>query len=321
MKKKYKILTGVLVSVAVCVGAVVVSLVVLKRNACPKTCDNRCGITCGDNPKCTGTHCDDPLASCVDGVCVLKHSCAPDGTCVPDPQGTFDGPTCTCFSVNALGNCELTGDGGQYSSQDACEARDSNFQCIPGTGTCERVVGSTTGWETEAECRCMTCSDAFVCTPSGEVNPANGVTAEECLECGLWQCDNGACVQSASGGKWQQAEDCGCGLCEGGECVATESGGAYTTVSECVSDGAAICKDPTLGWSCDEVAGNPETCSQMVGGSAQTLDACRCWTCAGTPPGPASLCIHDASNTGDYQTHQQCFESEDDKCGWKYMCA
>ena len=321
MKKKYKILTGVSVSVVVAVVAVVVPLMVMKRNACPAWCDTRCGVTCVDNPKCTGTQCDDPLASCVEGVCLLKHSCSPQGACVPDPNGPFDGETCTCYSVNSANDCEVVGNGGTYTSQTSCEARDSNFQCVPGTGSCERVVGSTTGWESESDCKCFKCSEQFTCVASDQIHPPDGVDSTTCLECGLWQCDNGTCVQSATGGKWEDPAECGCGLCEGGECVATESGGAYPNVSDCVLDDASMCKDVTLGWSCDESAGNPQTCRQKLGGSAPTLEDCRCWTCAGTPPGPLSECMHDASNTGTYKTHQECFENEEDKCGWKYMCA
>ena len=325
MKKKYKIITvAVVVSVVVVAVSVTVPLLVLEKKHCPETCSMTCGVTCMDNPRCVGTACDDPSAVCDNGICVVKHSCSPSGECVPDPNGPFKGNTCTCFSVSSVGDeCVLAGNEGEYKSVTACEARDSDYQCVPGTGTCERVIGSTTGWKSEEDCKCFECNSELTCVPSLGVNSPTATDGEGCLACGLWKCtEGGGCAQAATGGNWEKEEQCACGLCgEDGSCLPTESGGAYRTVSECEMDDGAMCKDPTLGWACDTLAGNEETCRQALGGSAATLEDCNCWTCAGTPPGPTSLCVFDAGNTGEFDTHSECLFDDEKKCGWKYMCA
>jgi hypothetical protein len=322
MLTKYKIIISV-VAASVVATSIVVPILVLKEK-CPESCTTQCGLSCVDNPKCVGKTCDDPNATCKDGVCVVKHSCTPSGECVPDPNGPFDGETCTCYSVSGVdGSCVLAGDEGTYKSVTACEARDSDFNCVPGTGMCERVLGSTTGWKSEEECKCFECNSGesgMSCVPSSGITGQIG--GEECLECGLWKCtDEGGCVQTATGGNWEQEENCACGLCKDGLCEPAESGGAYRTVSDCETDGASMCKDPNLGWACNANAGNIESCKQTLGGSAASLEDCRCWTCAGNTPGPLSECVMDFSNTGNYATHEDCFMDEIDKCGWKYMCA
>ena len=261
---------------------------------------------------------------------VVKHSCSPTGECVPDPDGPFDGPTCTCVGVSTSDVCSLVGDSGKFATMRSCEARDADFQCVPGTGACERVLGANTGWKGEGECECFECvyiaadkpntPHDLTCVPTQEVHPLDGTDGEGCLECGLWKCTDGKCEQSATGGLWKDEEDCSCGLCgENGECEATAYGGAYKSVSACIEDDAARCNED-LGWACSESAGNAETCHQVEGGAAATLEDCRCWTCAGTTPGPTSECVLDLSNTGDYRTEEECFANVEDKCGWKYAC-
>jgi hypothetical protein len=139
-----------------------------------------------------------------------------------------------------------------------------------------------------------------------------------CVDCKKWKCESGECVQGA-GGIWDSRAQCSCGVCRDGACVAAESGGAYPSVSACEADGAAVCRDDTLGWACHPDAGNAERCVQTPGGEFASLEECSCWTCTGTPPGPASLCVFDAGG-GEYDTHQECFEDDTTKCGWKYMC-
>jgi len=140
-------------------------------------------------------------------------------------------------------------------------------------------------------------------------------TGEECR----WACKSGECVEvNEDEGTWDREEDCRCGLCgDDGKCKETSSGGAYKSVSECKKDGASKCNSE-LGWGCDPQSGNDQTCSQVTGGASKTLDECRCWTCAGDPPGPRSLCVHDSR--GKYATKESCFADETDKCGWKYAC-
>jgi hypothetical protein len=331
MKTNAKIAISVS-SVVVAIIITVVLLVVLRKPNCD-ACSMMCGVSCRGKPKCRGTRCDDPDAVCVDGSCVLRHSCSDTGECVPDPNGPFVGNTCKCFSVveptacepgtecaqmaRTTGSCELVGNDGDYATRKACEARDADFECVPGTGTCERVLGSTTGWKSEDACKCFECKD-MTCTPTS--NPVGEIDGVTCGECGMWKCESGECVQTKTGGTWVDRSHCRCGGCVDGECVAMDSGGAYVSVSECRSDGAKVCKDPTLGWGCNQLAGNEQMCAQVPGGGASSLDACSCWTCAGTPPGPSSMCTFDASGGGKYDTYQECFDNETDKCGWKYMC-
>lgn len=320
MKTALKIGIGVSVTVAVA-GATAASVILTRKRGCPESCSQLCGVTCDKDPKCVGSVCEDPDATCTDGVCVTKHSCSPTGECVPDPNGPFDGPTCTCVDFNTTSSlCAVVGDTGKFASVKSCEAREADFQCIPGTGTCERVLGSTTGWKSEEECRCFECTQDLTCVPTQEINPVGGTDGVGCLECGMWKCTDGECTQSVSGGVWKTEDECGCAVCASGACEAATGGGAYKSVSACEADGAALCTEPTLGWACSESAGNPEACSQVIGGSAATLKDCRCWTCAGTPPGPSSECVLDHRNTGDYQTHEECFMNEENKCGWKYQC-
>lgn len=139
-------------------------------------------------------------------------------------------------------------------------------------------------------------------------------------ESGAWACDDGACVSVAKGtGTWDNEDDCRCGMCVDGECKPTDSGGAYKSVEECEKDDASRCT-PELGWGCVETAGNPQSCAQVVGGEAKSFDECRCWTCAGKPPGPQSGCMFDARGGAKYATRESCFMNEEDKCGWKYAC-
>lgn len=327
--------TGIKIAIAVSVVVVttgVVLLVVLRKPGCGE-CSMVCGISCASNPKCTGTLCDDPNAVCIDGVCVVKHACDSTGKCVPDPDGPFHGDTCTCFGAptcdgtdvecqnmarNAVAACTVVGNSGEFRSKQACDARFSDFQCVPGTGTCERVLESTTGWKTEAECKCFECNN-MTCVPSQETKPENGIDGDGCAECGRWKCEDGECVQTETGGIWEDAAHCRCGLCQDGGCVATDAGGAYPSVSACQADGAKICSDASLGWGCNQTAGNAKLCVQTLGGGSPSLEECSCWTCAGEPPGPLSGCVFNAGG-GKYDTHQECFEDETDKCGWKYMC-
>ena len=137
---------------------------------------------------------------------------------------------------------------------------------------------------------------------------------------GGWKCQDGACVPVPSGtGTWENEEDCRCGMCVDGECKPTDSGGAYKSVKECEKDDASLCT-PELGWGCVENAGNPQNCAQVMEASAKSLDECRCWTCAGKPPGPQSVCMFDARGGAKYATRESCFMNEEDKCGWKYAC-
>ena len=317
MKPQIKILLSVSIPLATVVAAVTTWLILRKPNC--DECSMLCGVTCESNPRCKGTKCDNPDATCKDGMCVVKHSCSPTGECVPDPSGPFDGKTCTCFSLKNE-QCVPIGNEGEFKTKQACEARDSNFACVPGTGTCERTLGSTTGWETESECKCFECGQDMKCVPSQDTQPVDGVDGIGCLECGRWKCDGGECVQSKTGGVWETPENCRCGMCSDGECVASESGGAYTSVSACLEDDARVCKHPNLGWSCNQQAGNEQGCAQSIDGTAATLDDCRCWSCAGKSPGPQSICTFDARNKGKYTTFNKCRLDEEDKCGWKYMC-
>jgi hypothetical protein len=315
MKRKVKI--AIAVSVPLACAGLGAALLLLRKRGC-KGCSMACGLSCADNPKCKGTKCDDPLAVCVNDHCSIRHSCSSTGACVRDPDGPFLGPTCKCFSVDN-DECVMVGNTGEFTNARQCDARDADFQCVPGTGACERVAGSTTGWRTEEECACFQCKD-FTCAPTHEVDPSNGIDGVTCGECGLWACDGGDCVQTEIGGTWDDASKCRCGLCQGDTCVATTSGGAYATVSACEADQASKCKDPALGWGCDKSAGNDELCGQTLGGSSDTLDACLCWTCAGTPPGPSSGCTFNARGDGPYDTFQDCLHDETEKCGWKYKC-
>lgn len=311
MKTPVKLAIGISVPVAIIAGGLL--LLLLKPNC--DSCSMMCGVSCKGKRKCKGTKCDDPAARCTDGVCVVKHSCSATGECVPDPDGAFHGKTCTCFGLRE-GECSLVGDTGDYTLRD-CVARDSDFQCAPGTGTCERALGATTGWKTAADCKCFEC-EAMTCVPSA--NPAGGIDGVTCGQCGLWGCDAGECVQKETGGAWEQSAQCRCGLCRDGACAPTDAGGAYASVSACQADGAAICKDPGLGWGCNSLAGNEETCAQVLGGGSPSLEECSCWTCAGEPPGPLSACTFDAAGGGSYDSFQDCFEDGTEKCGWKYMC-
>ena len=313
MKTKLKIIISV-VSVVAAVTTAVVLFIVLRQPACGEC---RCGTSCGSNPKCRGTQCDNPDAVCTDGVCVVNHTCTPTGECVPDPSGPFKGNTCTCFSPSADNTCTPVGNSGRFTSKSTCGARDSDFECVPGTGTCERVLGSTTGWRTPDECKCFKCVD-LTCVPAPDTHPSNidGVT---CGECGMWKCEGGECVQTETGGLWKDSRYCRCGLCVDGGCVPTSSGGAYPSVSACESDGAKMCQEPALGWGCNRMAGNPKSCVQTPGGSFPSLDECSCWTCAGTPPGPGSECVFNPRG-GEYSTHQECVHDDTEKCGWKYLC-
>lgn len=72
MLTKYKIIISV-VAASVVATSIVVPILVLKEK-CPESCTTQCGLSCVDNPKCVGKTCDDPNATCKDGVCVVKHS-------------------------------------------------------------------------------------------------------------------------------------------------------------------------------------------------------------------------------------------------------
>ena len=337
MKPKIKI--AISLSVVLACAAIATTTGVLlsattkkkKDESCtPECADQLCGRTCvGESPSCTGTRCEDPAATCENGLCLKQHSCSPEGACVLDPNGIYRGDTCKCFDVFASGEtgeevCELVGDGGVFKTETSCQARNADFQCVPGTGTCERVLGASTGWRFDTDCACFECpQDTLACVPTQSINPGEaGIDAEACDDCGTWKCDGGACVQvrNGEGGVWEESADCACGACVDGACAASEGGGIYTTVAACETDGGAMCTNPNLGWACSVDAGNGQACEQVIGGTAATLEDCRCWTCAGTPPGPTSGCVVDYSNAGEYPSFDDCLLDEDRMCGWKYEC-
>ena len=338
MKPKIKIVVSVAGVLSAAAIATTLGILLAPKNnkkgggACAEACaEQLCGTVCdGDDPGCVGTRCEDPAATCYDGVCLKNYSCSPDGACVLDPDGVFRGDTCKCFAVAVNHDtgeqvCEVVGDEkGVYKSSAACEARNADFQCVPGTGTCERVLGASTGWRFETDCACFECNN-LACVPTQSTNPGEaGIDEEACAECGLWKCDDGgACVQvrNGEGGVWKEPADCACGACVDGGCAPSEGGGIYTTVAACEADGGSQCSNPALGWACSSNAGNPQACEQVIGGTAATLEDCRCWTCAGTPPGPTSGCVVDYTNAGEYASGDDCLLDEERKCGWRYGCA
>ena len=318
--KKTKLIVGITVGLALAAAASTAGVLLSRR---PDSCESAhlpCGTTAADDPNCAGTVCEDPDAVCTDLGCVIDHACDETGACVPTPGGPYRGATCSCVGL-MNDACTVVGDGGAYKSVTACAARAADYQCVPGTGTCERVLGATTGWRTPSQCRCFECTPGMECVPSLEAHPEDGVDGAGCAECGRYGCADGTCVRKRVGGSWDDPDDCACGLCEGGECVATDGGGMYKTVAACEADGASMCQNSSLGWACASDAGNAQTCKQVVGGTASSLDDCRCWSCDGAPPGPASECVLDSTNSGQYSTFDECLMDESAKCGWKYGCA
>ena len=311
-------------------------LAILLPRRCKGVCADdvlACGTTCETNPKCVGKVCEDPDALCEGGECVVRHKCTSTGACVPDPNGPFIGPTCTCFAAvpppqcgpacDTADVCMVVGDSGAFATEQTCLARDADFACVPGEGRCERTLGATTGWQNEEECACFECPpNALTCVPTPYTHPTDSIDGEGCLACGRWGCDpNGECVQSVTGGTWDDAAHCSCGLCESGACVPAQTGGgAYASVSECEADSGTRCAAPTLGWSCDAHAGNTQLCRQTVDGGASSVNDCRCWTCTGDWPGPGSGCNYDEANGGEFNTYQSCFDDASKMCGWLYQC-
>ena len=317
---KTKLVVGITVGVVLAAAATTAGVVLAKKRRDSPCAHLPCGTSSGDDPECVGTTCDDPDAVCTDQGCVIDHACDETGACVPTPGGPYRGATCSCVGL-MNGACAVVGDGGAFRSADACEARNSDYQCVPGTGTCERVLGANTGWRSPSQCRCFQCTPDATCVPSQETQPEDGIDGDGCAECGRYGCVDGTCVRARTGGSWDDPDDCACGLCQEGACVPTNGGGMYKTVADCEADGAAMCQSSALGWACAADAGNAQTCKQVVGGTASSLDDCRCWTCTGAAPGPASECVLDATNAGGYATFNECLMDEEVKCGWKYGCA